>query len=219
MYEWNLMGQVHPQSCLRVSDWDAKRDNRLALWGQWKSHVSKWAFPDPRVRDVKSHNTVITWQNLNKPVILTSLLSTFPGKWLMSGPLECVYRQPSTWQNHRRIYELLSPVTSKVMLISSEEAAAVCVLSIILILASTEGKVLIATSPISCFQQHVKCTLYQYFIILLPDCPYMSFSKQGLSNHILATVSWHGRSSFFGFLHILKPGAIPGYLKEVAHVG
>lgn len=104
-------------------------DNRQALWGQWKSHVSTWAFPDPEVRDVKFHNAVITRQNLNKPVILTSPLSTFSGKWLMSGPLECVYRRPSTWQNHRQIYELLSPVTSKVTLISSEEAAAVCVLS------------------------------------------------------------------------------------------
>lgn len=105
-------------------------DNRQALWGQWKIHVSTWAFPDPGVRDVKFHNAAITRvKNLNKPAILTSPLSTFSGKGLMSGPLECVYRRPSTWQNHRQIYELLSPVTSKVMLISSKEAAAVCVLS------------------------------------------------------------------------------------------
>lgn len=104
-------------------------DNRQALWGQWKSHVSTWAFPDPGVKDVKFHNAMITRQNLNKPVILTSLLSTSSGKWLMSGFLECVYGRLSTWQNHRQIYELLWQVTSKVMLISSEEAAAVCVLS------------------------------------------------------------------------------------------
>jgi len=95
------------------TQWE-EADNRRALWGQWKIHVSTWAFTDPVVGDVKFHKAVITRQNLNKPVILTSLLSTFSGKWLMSGPLECVFRRQSTWQNHRQTYELLSPVTSKV---------------------------------------------------------------------------------------------------------
>lgn len=116
-------------------------DNRQALWGQWKSHVSMWAFPDPGVRNLMFHNAVISLQNLNKPVILKLLLSTFSGKWLMPGLLECVPRRLSTWQNHRQIYELLSAVSSKVMFISSAEASTVCV--IILILYSTEGNVLI----------------------------------------------------------------------------
>lgn len=125
----NPMGQVHPQSSVRVSDGDTEReeaDNRQALCGQWKSHVSTWAFPDPGVRDIEIHNAVIILHNLNKSVILTSLLS---GKRLMPGPLECVYRRLSTWQNHRQIYELLSGVTSKLLLISSGEASTVCVLS------------------------------------------------------------------------------------------
>lgn len=120
---------MHPQSSVRVSDGDTERektDNRRALCGQWKSHVSTWAFPDPGVRDIEIHNAVIILHNLNKSVILTSLLS---GKRLMPGPLECVYRRLSTWQNHRQIYELLSGVTSKLLLISSGETSTVCVLS------------------------------------------------------------------------------------------
>lgn len=143
-------------------------DNRQALWGQWKSHVSTWAFPDPGVRDVKFHNAVITRQNLNKPVILTSLLSTFSGKWLMSGPLECVYRWLSTWQNHCQIYELLSPVTSKVMLISSEEAAAVCVLSSLSLCWIQQKEMYFHGPPglFSLFPKHVKVTHNRYFSLL-----------------------------------------------------
>ena len=39
-----------------------------------------WAIPEPGVSDVKFHNAMITQQNLNKPVILTLLLSSFSGK-------------------------------------------------------------------------------------------------------------------------------------------
>lgn len=137
-------------------------DNRRALWGQWKSHVSTWAFPDPRVRDVKFHNAMITRQNPNKPVILTSMLSTFSGKWLMSGPLECVYGRLSTWQNHRQIYELLSQVTSK------RSCCCLCSVAIIVLLNLTEGNVLITINRhhqayFLHLPQNFKVTHYQYF--------------------------------------------------------
>lgn len=40
-----------------------------------ENHVAMWAFPDPGVKDVKFHNVVITTEELNKHVILTSLPS------------------------------------------------------------------------------------------------------------------------------------------------
>lgn len=166
-YEWNLMGQVHPQIGIRL--WLRHRERRQTkdwLCEDNEKAMCPWVAPHPGVRDVKFHNAVITRQNLNKAVILTSLLSTFSGKWLMSGPLECVYGRPSTWQNHRQIYELLSQLTSKVRLISSRRSCrCVCSASIILILNPTGGDVLIATNRnhqvfCLCFPQHGIVTRY-----------------------------------------------------------
>lgn len=139
-------------------------DTSQALWGQWKSHVSVWAFPDPRVRDVKFHNAVISWQNLNKLVILTP--HTLHLFWKMAYVWTSGMCLWTTVHLTKPLPDIWTTVTSHFKgyaHIFRRSCRCVCSVSIILILNSTEGNVLITRirdhqAYFLHFPQHVKVT-------------------------------------------------------------
>lgn len=126
-------------------------DNRRALWGQWKSHVSTWAFSDPGVRDVKFHNAVITRQNPKQACdfIITALHLLWKMAYVWASGM-CLWTAVHLTKPSPDIW---TTVTSHFKgHIFWRSCRCVCSLSIILILNSTEGNVLIITEttrPIS----------------------------------------------------------------------